>query len=229
MSQRLRFLVLLHAVVVAAGMSSATMAQSSSAEAHTVSGAVTDMNNEALTNVRVELYRNGTLVDAAQTGSDGSYEISFEKGEPIDLKFIEPGHDDASFIGLAGASSQVINKALYKKGMGPSVGSAGSAANESDKLPNAKTGECYAQVLVPAKYSDKTLKVLQQDASEKIEIVPAKYEEVEEKVLVEPAIEKLKVIPAKYKTETHRVQIKPEQKKFVAVPPVYETVSEKYS
>ncbi len=75
--------------------------------------------------------------------------------------------------------------------------------------PNAKAGECYAKVIIPAKYKTVEEKVLVQEASNKITIVPAKYEWVDEKVEVTPATEKLVTIPAKYKKMTEVVEVKP--------------------
>jgi len=98
--------------------------------------------------------------------------------------------------------------------------------------PNAKPGECYAKVQVPAtfetyteeivvsegsekidvtdpKFNTASEKVLVKEASYKLEIVPAEYEEVEEKVLVEPAYTVLEVVPAKYETVEEKVLIKP--------------------
>jgi len=75
--------------------------------------------------------------------------------------------------------------------------------------PNAKAGECYAKVVVPAKYKNVEDRVLVQEASTKIKIIPAKYEWVNEKVEVTPETTKLKTIPAKYKTVTEVVEVKP--------------------
>jgi len=75
--------------------------------------------------------------------------------------------------------------------------------------PNAKAGECYAKVVVPAKYKTVEERVLVQEASNKISIVPAKYEWVNEKVEITPASTKLKTIPATYKKVTEIVEVKP--------------------
>ena len=75
--------------------------------------------------------------------------------------------------------------------------------------PNAKPGECYARVWVPAKYSTGTEQVLKNEASEKIEIVPAKFEWTEETVMVKPATKKIDVVPARYETVTEKVLDQP--------------------
>ncbi len=75
--------------------------------------------------------------------------------------------------------------------------------------PNAKAGECYAKVVIPAKYKTVEEKVLVQEASEKIEIIPAKYEWIDEKVEVAPKTKKLIAVPATYKKVTENIEIKP--------------------
>jgi hypothetical protein len=75
--------------------------------------------------------------------------------------------------------------------------------------PNAKAGECYAKVVIPAKYKAIEEKVLIQEASEKISIIPAKYQWIEEKVEVTPQSKKLISIPAQYKKITKNIEVKP--------------------
>ena len=75
--------------------------------------------------------------------------------------------------------------------------------------PDAKAGECYAKVVVPAKYKSVDERVLVQEASEKITITPAKYEWIEEKVEIAPASKKLITIPATYKKVTETIEVKP--------------------
>ena len=75
--------------------------------------------------------------------------------------------------------------------------------------PNAKAGECYAKVVIPAKYKTIEERILVQEASNKIKIIPAKYAWIEEKVEVTPASEKLITVPAKYKKVSETIEIKP--------------------
>lgn len=92
--------------------------------------------------------------------------------------------------------------------------------------PNAKPGDCYARVWVPATYETKEEKVATRDASENMTIVPATYETVTEKVLVREASEKLEVVPAKYEWVEEKVLVREASKKLTIVPAVYETVTE---
>lgn len=74
---------------------------------------------------------------------------------------------------------------------------------------NARPGECYAKVMVPAQYKTIDEKVVVAEASEKIEIIPAKYEWTEVRVPVQQESEKLVVVPASYKTVEEKIEISP--------------------
>jgi hypothetical protein len=84
--------------------------------------------------------------------------------------------------------------------------------NASSALPNAKAGECYAKVIIPAAYKTESQTVTVKEASSKIEIIPAKYEWTEEKVLVKEASKKLIPVPATYETVTEKVLVTPAEK-----------------
>jgi len=93
--------------------------------------------------------------------------------------------------------------------------------------PNPKAGQCYARVLIPAKYQTISEQVLKRDAAERFEVLPARYESGTETVLVKEASTQLEVIPAVYGKVEERVLVKPASTKIVEVPAVYETVSER--
>lgn len=75
--------------------------------------------------------------------------------------------------------------------------------------PDAKAGECYAKVVVPAKYKTVEERVLVQEASNKISIIPAKYEWVNQKIEITPASKKLVTIPATFKKVIEVIEVKP--------------------
>ena len=92
-----------------------------------------------------------------------------------------------------------------------------ASAETASLIPgDAKPGECYAKVVVPASYTDKVEKVLVREASEKISIVPAKYKWVSEKVMVVPERKKLKPIPATYKKVTEKIEVKPASRQWMS-------------
>jgi hypothetical protein len=72
---------------------------------------------------------------------------------------------------------------------------------------NARAGECYAKVMVPAEYKTVEEKVVVAEASEKIEVIPAKYEWTEVRVPVQQESEKLIAVPAKFETVKEKVEI----------------------
>ncbi len=103
-------------------------------------------------------------------------------------------------------------KAMAMESGGGSTSSAApamSAASGDLYPPNARPGECYARMLIPAEYRTVTEKVLKREASEKVAIIPATYKTVTKRVLVKPETSKLVSVPAKYGTKTEKVQISP--------------------
>ena len=101
-----------------------------------------------------------------------------------------------------------------------------SAADAGLFPPNPKAGECYARVLIPAKYQTISEEVMTRDAGERIEVIPAQYETAEETVMVKEASTTLEVVPAVYEEVQESVLVKPASTKIVEVPAVYETVTE---
>ncbi|WP_269537425.1 peptidoglycan-binding domain-containing protein [Cerasicoccus fimbriatus] len=101
---------------------------------------------------------------------------------------------------------------------------------ESKHLPfpeEATVGECYAEMIVPAKFETVTERVLQQEASSRIDVTAAQYEWQEQKVMVKPAETRLEVVPAQYKTVSEKVMIEPARTEKISIPATYKTVSER--
>lgn len=80
--------------------------------------------------------------------------------------------------------------------------------------PNAKAGECYAKVVIPAKYKTVEERVLVQEASHEISIIPAKYEWVNKRIELTPASKKLITIPATFKKVTQQIEVQPSSKSW---------------
>ena len=93
--------------------------------------------------------------------------------------------------------------------------------------PDAKVGECYARVIIPAEYKTSTETVVDRPDSERIEVIPAKFGPSSERVLVREESTRLEVIPATYKTVTERVLVKPASTRLETVPATYKTESER--
>ena len=99
-------------------------------------------------------------------------------------------------------------------------------ATAQELLPtNAKPGECYAKVLVPASYRTTTEDVLIQPAGIRYTKTPAVYRTIEKQVLVSEESYELVVTPATYKTVEETVLVQPEQVVKTVVPATFRTES----
>jgi hypothetical protein len=115
-----------------------------------------------------------------------------------------------------------------------------------DVPPNAKPGECYAKVLIPAVTDNQSERVQVSEEQQVLKrIIPAKYEVQTERVLVKEARQYWKAgqgpitrkdevtgeimclveEPAVYKTIEKRVLIEPEKPEYTTVPAQFETVT----
>lgn len=120
------------------------------------------------------------------------------------------------------------------------------ADNSGDIPLNAKPGECYAKVLIPAITDSKTERVKISDEQEVLaRIVPPKFKTETEKVLVKEArkywkkgegpIQKVDQAtgqilclveePAVYKTVEKQVMVEPERPEYKKIPAQYETIT----
>ena len=106
-------------------------------------------------------------------------------------------------------------------------GGAPGGGAAADLPPNAKKGECYARVLIPAQYETLTEQVLDREAAERIEIIPAEYTYEEQTVLTREASERIEVIPATYKTVTETIEVEPARTELKTIPARYENVTER--
>lgn len=92
---------------------------------------------------------------------------------------------------------------------------------------DAKAGECYAKVLVPATYQNTPENIQIQPAITKTQKVAATYKEVKKRVLIQDESFELVTIPATFETISETVLIQPEQVVKSIVPATYRTESKK--
>ncbi len=78
---------------------------------------------------------------------------------------------------------------------------------DDNVLPEAKSGECYAKVLVPPVYKTESIEAIVSESTEKLEIIPAKYATSSERVQIKEASSKLEVIEPVYETVEKRVLV----------------------
>ncbi|HMZ59847.1 MAG TPA: hypothetical protein PL048_13800, partial [Leptospiraceae bacterium] len=102
-----------------------------------------------------------------------------------------------------------------------------SGIDSSTIVPNAKPGQCFSKVIIPADYKEVVEQYIKKPASERTETVPPQYELIQEKILVRPATVRYEEIPAVYEVVEEKVLVKPASKKVIELPPVYETVEER--
>ncbi len=93
--------------------------------------------------------------------------------------------------------------------------SANDRVDATDTLPNAKPGECYSKVIVPAVFEEVTEEVMVKPETSSVEIIPATYDIQEKEVLVKEASTKLVAVPATYRTVTEEVETAPARTEWV--------------
>ncbi len=87
--------------------------------------------------------------------------------------------------------------------------------DNTQTLPDAKPGECYAKVITPAKFSTQTEEVVVQEAGERITTTPAKFETAEQTVVVKEASRRITVVPATFGEEFEKVEVKPAETNWI--------------
>ena len=104
-----------------------------------------------------------------------------------------------------------------------------NSSNSTSSLlpPNPKPGECYARVVIPAKYKAETETVQTRAESQRIETSQPEFRWVEERVMVKEASERLEIVPATYTTVTETIQVSDATEQLVRVPAKYKTVTER--
>lgn len=90
----------------------------------------------------------------------------------------------------------------------------------------ASNSECFANVLIPARFETKAEQVVKVPATQRFEMVPPTFKTVTEQVLVSPAFKKQIPVPATYKTVEEEVVVKPAGFREEPVSATYKKVSE---
>lgn len=79
----------------------------------------------------------------------------------------------------------------------------------TNTLPDAKPGECFAKVIVPAEYDTKTEEVLVKPESEEVQIQAAVFDVAETSIVEKEGYTKIKAVPAKFREELIEVETSP--------------------
>ena len=95
----------------------------------------------------------------------------------------------------------------------------------AQQLPpaDAKAGECYAKVLLPAQYDTTPEEVMVQPASSSFKKTPAVYKETQKQILIEEESYELIPVPPVYETVSETVLIQPEQIVKSVIPATFRT------
>jgi hypothetical protein len=115
---------------------------------------------------------------------------------------------------------------VFTLSLGTAMGAAFGASAQGLPPADAKPGECYAKVLIPAIYQTAPQQVLIRPETKKMTKIPASYRDVEKSVLVEEESYELVAVQPVYETITERVMVEPEQVVKTLVPATYRTESE---
>lgn len=88
------------------------------------------------------------------------------------------------------------------------------------------SSECFANVLIPAKFETRTEQVVKVPATKRVEIIPATYKTISEEVVEKPETKRQIPVPATYKTISEEVVVRPAGTREEPVPATYKNVSE---
>jgi len=78
--------------------------------------------------------------------------------------------------------------------------------DNTQTLPDAKPGECYAKVVTPAQFENRTEELVVQEGADRIETVPAVFESVDQVVLVREASRELSASAVAYTDEFEKIE-----------------------
>ncbi len=93
-------------------------------------------------------------------------------------------------------------------------------------LPEARAGQCFARVIIPAIYKDVPKTVTVQDAHEKLSVTEPEFAPDTVSVKVRDEGIKYIVRQARYETQTEQVLVKPAYERLTVTPATFETISE---
>lgn len=96
------------------------------------------------------------------------------------------------------------------------TGFAASVVDTTETLPEAQAGECFAKVVIPAKYETQTVDLEVKQASEKINPFAATFQASTERIQVKEASTKIIPVAATYGTATETIEVRPATKEWKA-------------
>jgi hypothetical protein len=88
--------------------------------------------------------------------------------------------------------------------------------------PEAKPGECYLRVRLPAQFETSEERLLVKPEAIRYEVVPPEFKDVEKEIVIKPESITYEVVPAQYETKEVEVVLAPEFTKINATEPVFQ-------
>ncbi|MCK5726603.1 MAG: hypothetical protein KAH22_07245 [Thiotrichaceae bacterium] len=92
----------------------------------------------------------------------------------------------------------------------------GSPVDATNTLPDAKPGQCFAKVIVPAVFEILSEEVIVNPEKETVEIIPAAFDKAEKEIETKPAFTVLKAVPAKFKNEKEVIEVEAARTEWVS-------------
>jgi len=118
--------------------------------------------------------------------------------------------------------AKLANKRLISTGVSALVcalmsvdASAQSKPMIAEILPPAKSGECYAKVRVPAKYTTEQVDVLLKEPTERFQITPAKFNDLSKRVMTREASSTLRAVQPELETQKDNFLVAPARTQWV--------------
>jgi len=103
---------------------------------------------------------------------------------------------------------------------------AAPGASPFDALPNARPGECFARVMIPARYETRTKDVVVDQGEERLGVRDARFASQTRDILIRDAANRYVVHQPVYKAVQERVMVRPSYERLEVQAAVYRTVSE---
>jgi hypothetical protein len=98
------------------------------------------------------------------------------------------------------------------------------ATQVAPPVPQALPNQCFANILLPARFETRTERVLIAPATRREEVVPATYKTVTEQVLVQPETRRQVALPAELSTVTEQVVVRPAGTRDEPVAPTFKAI-----
>ncbi len=103
---------------------------------------------------------------------------------------------------------------------------AGAHGTPFDALPQARAGECFARILIPAQYNTVTQSVVLEEGYDRIAVTDPTFAPRTEDILVKDPASRYVVREPVYKTVTEQVIVREGYETYTVEPAQYETVTE---